>query len=139
MRVLVVEDDPICRETMVLTLQEEFGRGLSIDAVADGDTAISKVCGALQQGEPYRVVLLDIRLPRRNGQEVLRRIREHEKTLRLPSGRESKIIMTSGLSDRNVLKAIQNNADSYLVKPITREHITREVAKYTGDYLVEEE
>jgi two-component system, NtrC family, response regulator PilR len=71
--VLVVEDDPPLRELIVLTLQRE---GLRVDAVADGREAIERL-----QAETYRVIVLDLMMPRVSGWEVIAWLAEGRSSL----------------------------------------------------------
>jgi len=138
MRVLITDDDPLCLKIMLLTLKEEFGHA-DFDLARNGRQALQKVMEAFQFGHPFDVVLLDIRMPGTNGQQVLKKIRAYEKRRGITPDRGTKIIMTSGLSDRNVLHAIQNDADGYFVKPVSRDDITREIRKYeTGNNRITE-
>lgn len=62
------------------------------------------------------VVLLDLKLPKVDGHEVLRRIRADDRTKILPV-----IILTSSREERDLLKGYKNGANSYIVKPVDTE------------------
>ena len=102
MRILLVEDDPMIGEAVSVALKDA---AYAVDWVQDGLTAQ----GALQS-HAHQAVLLDLGLPRRDGLEVLRRLRQD--ALRIPV-----IVITArdGVDER--IKGLDLGADDYLVKP----------------------
>ena len=102
MRILLVEDDSMIGEAVVIALKDA---AYAVDWVTDGATANS----VLEQGE-HQVVLLDLGLPKRDGLEVLRR-------LRLAKNAIPVIIITArdGVQDR--IAGLDLGADDYLLKP----------------------
>jgi DNA-binding response OmpR family regulator len=102
MRVLVAEDEPGLRDVIVLGL---VGAGYQVDAVARGDDAIDQL-----RFYEYDVAVLDWRMPGREGVEVVRWVREHD--------RPTAILMLTArdtVSDR--VAGLDAGADDYLVKP----------------------
>lgn len=116
MRVLVVEDDPALRLGISRRLQAE---GWQVDAVTDGEYAL-----AATATETYDAAVLDLGLPRRSGQEVLRQWRDQGKDLAV-------IILTAndGLSSR--LEGLNNGADDYLAKPFEPEELVARLRAVT--------
>ena len=107
-RILIAEDDAATRESWAELLTSW---GFESKAAADGDEAMA----LLQSYQPH-VVLLDIRMPRRNGLEVLKEIRE--------LGLEVATIMISGEGDiPEAVAAIKLGAYDYLRKPIDPPHL----------------
>jgi CheY-like chemotaxis protein len=114
---LHVEDDP----NDVLLLQRAFRKAnaaLNIQSVTDGDKAVAYLSGAAEfaDREKYplpNMVLLDLKMPRKSGLEVLAWIRAEQKLRRLIV-----IIFTSSKHDEDVNKAYDLGANSYLVKPV---------------------
>lgn len=114
---LHVEDDP----NDVLLLQRAFHKinpQALIKSVSDGDKAVAYLTG----GEGYAdrnefplpdLILLDLKLPRKTGLEVLSWIRENPQFKRTIV-----IIFTSSKHDQDVLRAYDLGANSYLVKPV---------------------
>lgn len=102
MRILLVEDDSMIGEAIIVALKDA---AYAVDWVKDGATANN----VLEQGE-HQAVLLDLGLPKRDGLEVLRR-------LRLVKNAIPVIIITArdGLQDR--IDGLDLGADDYLVKP----------------------
>ena len=119
MRILIVEDEVSNR-----LLLQRYLRGLhSVDVVVNGEEALEAFRLAHKDGEPYRLILLDIQMPVMDGLEALRAIREMEKTLVVPSGQEAKVFMITAHNDKDsVFNAFfKGNASGYLVKPVERE------------------
>ncbi|MDB4938122.1 MAG: response regulator receiver protein [Labilithrix sp.] len=75
-----------------------------------------------------QLILLDLKLPRLDGLEVLRRIRADERTALLPI-----VVMTSSKQDEDVLKSYQLGANSYVRKPVEFDKFL-EAAKSLGMY-----
>ena len=102
MRILLVEDDRMIGEAVSVALKDA---AYAVDWVRDG-TAASSV---LEHGE-HQAVLLDLGLPKRDGLEVLRRLRQTGNFVPV-------IVITArdGVDDR--IKGLDFGADDYLVKP----------------------
>jgi len=102
MRILLVEDDPMIGEAVSVALKDA---AYAVDWVKDGAAA----AGVLEHGE-HQAVLLDLGLPKRDGLEVLRRLRQAGNTVPV-------IVITArdGVDDR--IKGLDFGADDYLVKP----------------------
>lgn len=114
---LHVEDDP----NDVLLLQRAFrkaGLQVNLQAASDGDRAVAYLSGtdefANREKYPFpQLVMLDLKMPRKSGLEVLEWIRAVAKMRRLIV-----IIFTSSKHDEDVNKAYELGANSYLVKPV---------------------
>lgn len=101
-RILLVEDEP----TLSLLLQERLVKeGYSVSPCQDGEQALMQ---ALQ--EPIGLVVLDVKLPKKNGFDVCRELRHH--------GFNSPILMLTARSDvKDRIKGLKTGADDYLGKP----------------------
>ena len=102
MRILLVEDDPMIGDAVSVALKDA---AYAVDWVKDGAAAGS----ALEHGE-HQAVLLDLGLPKRDGLEVLRRLRQAGNAVPV-------IVITArdGVDER--IKGLDFGADDYLVKP----------------------
>jgi len=116
MKILVVDDDEATRYLLgkILAAHGE------VDVATDGVEAVSAFSKALMENAPYDVALMDIMMPRMDGQETVRRLRELEAAAGVPASRECKVIMVTALGDvKNVFKAYyKGGAYTYLTKPI---------------------
>jgi CheY-like chemotaxis protein len=110
--ILLVEDNPV---DLDLTLRAFKRRNMAnpIQVARDGQEALDWL-PRWEAGEPLPlVVLLDIKLPRVDGLEVLRRLRDHPVSRDLPV-----VVLTSSSENRDVETAYQLHANSYIVKPV---------------------
>ncbi len=110
--ILLVEDNPV---DLDLTLRAFARRKLinPIEVARDGQEALEWI-PRWEAGEALPlVVLLDLKLPRVDGLEVLRLYREHPLTSDLPV-----VVLTSSSEDKDIETAYRNHANSYIVKPV---------------------
>lgn len=110
--ILLVEDNPM---DVDLTLRA-FKRGHlvnPIEVARDGEEALAWI-PRWEAGELLPlVILLDINLPRVDGLEVLRQLREHPVSQALPV-----VVLTSSSEDRDIQAAYRLHANSYIIKPV---------------------
>jgi len=117
MRCLVVDDLSICRKAVALIL-----RGVAeCDDAVDGDEAVAKFRAALQKGEPYDVIFLDILMPGIDGHDTAKEIRKVESEM--SSSTKVKIIMLTVLNSVNdAMKSFCSaHSVAYIVKPPSKE------------------
>ena len=115
--ILLVEDNP---DDEVLTLHalKKHNIGNKIYVARDGAEALDFLFCQNQYAnrdpnEMPQLVLLDIKLPKMDGLEVLRRLREDERTSLLPI-----VILTSSKEQQDLVQAYKNRANSYMRKPV---------------------
>lgn len=116
-QILLVEDDPAHAEIVKRSLAD-FRVANRLTHLEDGQAAMDY----LQRRPPYvspessptpDLVLLDLRLPKVDGLEVLRRMKEDPALQRIPI-----VILTTSTADRDLAGAYQQGAASYLAKPV---------------------
>lgn len=124
MKTLIVEDDFVSR-----TVLQELLKGYGVSHIAvDGREAIEAVRLALEAGQPYDLVCLDIMLPGMDGLEALRSIRGLERNAPDGGSAPSKVIMTTALHDmKSLRKAYESMCDAFLTKPIHKAKLLEEM------------
>ncbi len=116
MRILLVEDDSMIGESVAEGLKSE---GYAVDWVRDGKEAEVSIAAT-----PYSLVLLDLGLPRRDGIEVLKGLRERH--IDVPV-----LVMTARDTVRDRISGLDAGADDYLVKPFDLDELTARVRALT--------
>jgi two-component system response regulator len=130
-KILLVEDNP---DDVALTLRALKSHNITNEVVvaADGVEAVDYLFGTssgrVGPSELPAVVLLDLKLPKLNGMEVLQRIRAEERTKFLPV-----VILTSSDEERDLLEGYSLGANSYVRKPVDFVEFTK-AAQQLGLY-----
>ena len=126
MKTLIVEDELTSR----VMLREILKRYGSPHVAMNGKQGVDAVRTALESGDPYDLVCLDIMMPEMDGQEALKQIRQLEQDAGLNAEKRARVIMTTAHADRdNVLAAIQSQCDYFLVKPIDKRALLDELRR----------
>lgn len=117
LKVLLVEDEP-AHARLVIRGFEDHRVANVVYHVSDGEAALSFLFRRGEYAEPEKsprphIVLLDLRLPKVDGLEVLRQIKRSEQVREIPT-----VILTTSDSETDVAKAYKYHANSYLVKPL---------------------
>ena len=112
MKVLVIEDDPTVGQFVKRGLEEQRW---TVDLVADGEEG-----EALARSQPYDIIVLDLRLPRRTGQQVLRNLRARgfEKPV---------LVLTAQDAIDAKVETLRAGADDYVTKPFAFEELLARV------------
>jgi two-component system, response regulator len=116
-QILLVEDNPADVELTLHALRENKLAN-SIQVVRDGEEALDFLfCRGGFQNRSYeslpRMILLDLKLPKVDGLEVLRAIKEDPRTRAIPV-----VILTSSKEDRDLINGYQLGVNSYIQKPV---------------------
>jgi PAS domain S-box-containing protein len=103
-RILVVDDEPLNQE-IAQTLLEDVG--MAVDTADDGEMAV-----AMARQTAYAAILMDMQMPRLNGLEATRQIRE------IPTGRDTPIIaMTANAFAEDKARCLEAGMTDFLIKP----------------------
>jgi len=101
--ILLVDDDLTLREMYSERLKAE---GFVVEMAKDGEEALAKA------GEDHpNLILLDIMMPKINGLDALKRLKENPETKEIPV-----IVLTALIQDREKMESITRGADDYIVK-----------------------
>jgi two-component system, response regulator len=129
--ILLVEDNP---NDIKLTLHAFKTANLAntVHVARDGVEALEFLFGAAgvdeQVPDKPKLILLDLKLPRLNGHEVLKRIKGDPRTSGIPV-----VMLTSSSEEKDVMQTYQVGANSYIIKPVDFEQFTesvRDIGKY---------
>ena len=133
-QILVVEDNPDHLELTVLTLREQ---GVTADVVVarDGADALDYLwgqgafVGRDTQKQP-NLVMLDLKLPKISGVEVLRRMRDHPLTEFVPV-----VVMTSSGEQSDMVACYRNGANGFVIKAVDFRAFTENLSHLKAYWL----
>ena len=119
MRILIV-DDNLHNRMLLVKLLSLYG---NCDTVVNGREAVESFECAIEEGDPYRLVCLDIMMPEMDGQDALKRMRQLESEHGPDGVMNTAIFMTSALdTGTQVVEAFfRGGCTDYLTKPITHD------------------
>src|SRR3954447_8730076 len=132
--ILHVEDDP--NDVLLVGLAfRKSGIAATLQVVNDGEQAVQYLSGQGQYSNRDTcplpaLVLLDLKLPRRSGLEVLTWIRGQDNLRRLPV-----VVLTSSNQQADVVRAYDIGLNSYLVKPSALEELVQTIDKACAYWL----
>jgi two-component system, response regulator len=130
-QILLVEDNRDDEELTLLTLAENHIAN-DIKVVRDGAEALDYLFATgqyagLRTGLPH-FILLDVKLPKVNGLEVLQRVKQDRRTSKIPV-----VMLTSSREDPDVKRSYELGVNSYIVKPVDFYQF-KETIKLLGRY-----
>jgi DNA-binding response OmpR family regulator len=115
-RILLVEDDPKDVE-LTLTALEEYNLANEVVVARDGEEALNYLyCRgsfASRSSDSPAVLLLDLKLPKVNGLEVLQQIKSDEKLKMIPV-----VVLTSSHEEKDMVASYKLGVNAYVVKPV---------------------
>jgi two-component system response regulator len=110
--ILLVEDNPSYVELTLRALREIAKDSVRVDIAGDGERALNMLLATNAKRRP-RLLILDIKLPKLSGLEVLRRLRANEGTRFLPV-----VMLTSSRVPNDVAESYRLGANSFVVRPM---------------------
>lgn len=121
-RVLVVDDEEALRFLLASELEAE---AFQVQSAGDGDEAIDLVQGMTERGERFDIVLLDIKMPRVDGFEVLKFVKGNAP--------ETKVIMLTAYADvKNAIESLRLGASDFVSKPYDLDDILTSINRALG-------
>jgi two-component system, chemotaxis family, chemotaxis protein CheY len=115
MRILIAEDDMVSRK-FLFKFMSQYG---DCDMTVDGLETLDAFLMAIQEGNPYDLVCLDIMMPKADGVKALKAMRDLERQKGILPENCSKIIMTTALSETQLVQStFEIGCDAYAAKPI---------------------
>jgi two-component system, response regulator len=132
--ILLVEDNPADVE-MTLDALKENNLANRVKILKDGEEALDYIFKKGQYKDSGmcdspKLILLDLKLPKIEGLEIVKIIRSDERTNMIPV-----VVLTSSLSDQDRIESYQLGVNSYIVKPVGFDNFAQAVAKI-GFYWV---
>lgn len=125
--ILLVEDNPNDAELTLRALKKS-PLDVRLKVARDGAEAIEFLLGS---GPRPKVVFLDLKLPKIDGIEVLRRIRADERIQSLPV-----VVLTSSQEERDIAECYKQGVNSYVVKPVEFDQFHKAVTDLGAYWLV---
>jgi two-component system response regulator len=124
--ILLVEDNPNDVELTLRALKKHHLAN-RVQVVGDGAEALEFIFGtgkfAGESPSQLKLIMLDLKLPKVSGLEVLQRLKSDERTRRIPV-----VVMTSSHEDRDIQECYNLGVNSYVVKPVEFDAFAKTVA-----------
>jgi len=126
--ILLVEDDPHDVELTIRALRKH-NLANKVHVVKDGAEALEFIFGTGAYTErdvnnKPKVILLDLKLPKVDGLEVLRRIKSDERTQVIPV-----VVLTSSREERDIVESYKLGVNSYITKPVDFDKFVQTVSE----------
>ena len=127
--ILLVEDDANDAELAMRALHQH-NLANDIKHARDGDEALRVLFGESEAEAPKRprLILLDLKMPKVDGIDVLRRVKSDNRTRQIPV-----VVLTSSQEEQDVVRSYELGVNSYIIKPVDFQQFT-EAAKSLGMY-----
>lgn len=124
MKALIIDDDIESRNNLEGILSTFF----KCDVVESSQNGISKFKESLDAKKPYKLVLLDMGVSEGDNHELLKIIRENEKTEDIRRADWSKVIMVSKPIDNDTVSdSFKEGCDSHVIKPINKDEVIHRI------------
>jgi len=117
--IVLVEDNPNDVELIMHALKQNHVAN-KVKVIRDGEEAVNYLLGeGLAKGRRPKFILLDLKLPKISGLEVLKKIKSSQQTKYIPV-----VVLTSSREERDILDSYDLGANSYVTKPVDFEQFS---------------
>jgi two-component system, chemotaxis family, chemotaxis protein CheY len=113
-KTLIIEDDYVCRKAIKHLLEGYC----DCTSAADGVKALTLFEEAIETGQPYGLMTLDVQMPKMDGYETLKAVREFEKKKLIDDSAAIKVIIITALAEHN-FGSLRSGFEAYLAKPVS--------------------
>jgi two-component system response regulator len=125
--ILLIEDNSTDTELILRTFKKQKP-DLKVKIATDGAAAIgvlSELSDSMAKKTAHapKVIILDLNMPKMNGQQVLRKVKEDKFTSTIPV-----VILTSSANETDIRECYRLQANSYIVKPVDYEEFSRTIS-----------
>jgi CheY-like chemotaxis protein len=130
--ILLVEDNPADVELSLRAFKRRLSNPIAV--ARDGEEALDYIHGRgsfVGKAPLPAVILLDLRLPKVDGLEVLREVKSHPTYRNVPV-----VVLTTSAEDRDIAKSYELGAASYIVKPVDFENFQQVVERIDLYWIV---
>lgn len=128
--IVLVEDNPHDAE-LTLRVLEKHRLANRLTWVRDGAEALDLLVDSVPPAVPPQLILLDLKLPKVDGHELLRRLKAHPRLRSVPV-----VVLTSSQEEADVLRAYEAGTNSFIVKPVDFEQFAEAVRALGFYWLV---
>ena len=122
--ILIVDDNPTNR--LILTKELQYF-GCRADSIGDSMVILPQLISAVEIGDPYKIVLLDMQMPEKDGMTALAEIKQNDKV------KDVHVIILTSMGHRgDAGKLTSLGCDGYLVKPVKKDHLKEMILTVLG-------
>ncbi|MBL6445514.1 response regulator [Fulvivirga sp. 29W222] len=132
---LLIEDNPYEAELAIRSLKKH-NLGNKLYHIDDGAEALDYIFSEIGVDGPDqfrfnpKVILLDLKLPKVSGLEILKKLKEHERTNIIPV-----VVLTSSSEESDIMECYKQGANSYIVKPVNFENFSNAMKSLSQYWL----
>jgi two-component system response regulator len=122
--ILLIEDNPHEAELTIRSLKR-YNLANNLLHIDDGAEAMRFLCESEEGKDPFpKLILLDLKLPKVDGLEILREVKSRERTKLIPV-----VVLTSSNEERDIIESYKLGVNSYIVKPVNFESFAKAVSE----------
>ena len=127
--ILLIEDNPDDAD-LAIRILKKHNLGNNLLHLHDGEEALTYLFSDQMASTP-KVILLDLKMPKIDGIEVLQKIKSNEKIKIIPV-----VVFTSSREDRDILESYRLGVNAYIVKPVDYDKFTKTIVEIGSFWLL---